>query len=141
MRSFRLFSSISHSFSTKNRVLFFFLLAPFLTLKKVTLFPGDGIGPEISASVVQIFDALKVPIEWEVERIDYERKSADGDLISAETLQGLKNNGFGLKGSLKFLCIFEDFCFFSIRWNFVNLKKKLGKMLIKKNFFLLNSSF
>ena len=30
--------------------------------KKVVLFPGNGIGPEISQSVVDIFSALKVPI-------------------------------------------------------------------------------
>lgn len=31
----------------------------------MTLIPGDGIGPEISAAVQKIFDAAKVPIEWE----------------------------------------------------------------------------
>jgi isocitrate dehydrogenase (NAD+) len=34
-------------------------------VKKCTLIPGDGIGPEISASVQKIFAAAKVPIEWE----------------------------------------------------------------------------
>lgn len=34
-------------------------------VKKVTLIPGDGIGPEISAAVQQIFKAANVPIEWE----------------------------------------------------------------------------
>lgn len=34
-------------------------------IKKCTLIPGDGIGPEISAAVQQIFAAAKVPIEWE----------------------------------------------------------------------------
>lgn len=32
---------------------------------KVSLVPGDGVGPEITASVIKIFDAAKVPIEWE----------------------------------------------------------------------------
>lgn len=31
----------------------------------VTLIPGDGIGPEISAAVQKIFAAANVPIEWE----------------------------------------------------------------------------
>lgn len=34
-------------------------------MKKCTLIPGDGIGPEISAAVQKIFVAAKVPIEWE----------------------------------------------------------------------------
>lgn len=32
--------------------------------RKVVLFPGNGIGPEISQSVIDIFNALKVPIEF-----------------------------------------------------------------------------
>lgn len=32
----------------------------------VTLFKGDGIGPEISDSVIKIFNAAQVPIEWEL---------------------------------------------------------------------------
>ena len=31
----------------------------------MTLIPGDGIGPEISAAVERVVDALKAPIEWE----------------------------------------------------------------------------
>ena len=33
-------------------------------IRRVTLIPGDGIGPEISAAVQQIFAAAKTPIEW-----------------------------------------------------------------------------
>nr|pir isocitrate dehydrogenase (NAD) (EC 1.1.1.41) alpha chain - pig (fragments) [Sus scrofa domesticus] len=32
-------------------------------VKTVTLIPGDGIGPEISAAVMKIFDAAKAPIQ------------------------------------------------------------------------------
>ena len=35
----------------------------------VTLMPGDGIGPEISDAVVNIFKAADVPIEWELHHI------------------------------------------------------------------------
>lgn len=34
-------------------------------VRKITLIPGDGIGPEISAAVQKIFQAANVPIEWE----------------------------------------------------------------------------
>lgn len=34
-------------------------------IRKITLIPGDGIGPEISVAVQQIFKAADVPIEWE----------------------------------------------------------------------------
>jgi len=38
--------------------------------------PGDGIGPEISASVVAIFEAAKVPITWERHNIGTDHVSA-----------------------------------------------------------------
>lgn len=34
-------------------------------VRKCTLIPGDGIGPEISAAVQKIFATANVPIEWE----------------------------------------------------------------------------
>lgn len=37
--------------------------------RKVVLFPGNGIGPEISQSVINIFEAAKVPIEFEHHQI------------------------------------------------------------------------
>lgn len=33
--------------------------------KKVSLIPGDGVGKEITAAVINIFNAAKVPVEWE----------------------------------------------------------------------------
>ncbi len=32
----------------------------------VTLIPGDGIGPEITSVVVEIFEHLKAPISWDL---------------------------------------------------------------------------
>ena len=31
----------------------------------ITLIPGDGIGPEVTAAVVRILDAAGVDIDWE----------------------------------------------------------------------------
>lgn len=31
----------------------------------VTLIPGDGIGPEVTAAVTRIVEALGAPIQWE----------------------------------------------------------------------------
>ena len=50
----------------------------------VTLFPGDGIGPEIAAAVKTIFAAAKAPIEWEHHTISTHAVTASGDLISQE---------------------------------------------------------
>lgn len=45
-------------------------------VRKVTLIPGDGIGPEISAAVQKIFTAANVPIEWEAVDVTPVRVSA-----------------------------------------------------------------
>ena len=36
-------------------------------MKKVTLIKGDGIGPEITDSVMKIINAAGVAIDWDVQ--------------------------------------------------------------------------
>ena len=35
---------------------------------RVTLIPGDGIGPEVSEAARRVIDAAGVPIEWRCAR-------------------------------------------------------------------------
>lgn len=65
---------------------------------KVTLFPGDGIGPEISQAVIDIFSATKVPVEWEFQKIHSKAVTATGDLIGPEAIESVKRNTYALKG-------------------------------------------
>jgi isocitrate dehydrogenase (NAD+) len=65
---------------------------------KVVLFPGNGIGPEISRSVVDIFSSLKIPIEFETHEIHSKGQTEQGDLISNESIQAVKLYKYGLKG-------------------------------------------
>ena len=65
----------------------------------VSLFPGDGIGPEISNSMIEIFEVLKVPITWQYEKI-LEKANEEGDMISQETLQNLRRNKYAVKGTI-----------------------------------------
>lgn len=64
----------------------------------VTLFKGDGIGPEISDSVIKIFNSAQVPIDWELHQIGNKAVSKDGDLISEEAIASIKANKVALKG-------------------------------------------
>jgi isocitrate dehydrogenase (NAD+) len=68
------------------------------TKRTSTLFPGHGIGPEISEAVVKIFDAAGANIEWETHDIGIPQPG--GDLISKEALQSVLRNKIGLKGPL-----------------------------------------
>ncbi|GFT17182.1 probable isocitrate dehydrogenase subunit alpha, mitochondrial [Trichonephila clavipes] len=66
----------------------------------VTLIPGDGIGPEISAAVQKIFQAANVPIEWEVEDVT-PVKGPDGKMgIPQRAIDSINKNKIGLKGPL-----------------------------------------
>jgi len=62
----------------------------------VTLVPGDGIGPEITDSVKEIFDGLKVPVEWEQYNVSGETAAGEG--LFQEAMESLRRNKVGLKG-------------------------------------------
>ncbi|KAK4333135.1 Isocitrate dehydrogenase [NAD] subunit 2, mitochondrial [Rhodotorula toruloides] len=65
----------------------------------VTLIPGDGIGPEISRSVKEIYDAAKVPIKW--EEVSVTPILVDGvSTIPADAIASIKKNTIALKGPL-----------------------------------------
>ncbi|CAG8434794.1 11752_t:CDS:2 [Ambispora gerdemannii] len=65
----------------------------------VTLIPGDGIGPEISESVKRIYEAAKVPIDWESVSVTPILKKGRVS-IPEEALNSVKKNTIALKGPL-----------------------------------------
>ncbi|XP_058448719.1 probable isocitrate dehydrogenase [NAD] subunit alpha, mitochondrial isoform X1 [Malaya genurostris] len=69
-------------------------------IKKVTLIPGDGIGPEISEAVQKIFQVASVPIEWEAVDVTPVR-NPDGKFgIPQGAIDSVNRNKVGLKGPL-----------------------------------------
>ncbi|KAL8708873.1 MAG: hypothetical protein Q9220_006329 [cf. Caloplaca sp. 1 TL-2023] len=65
----------------------------------VTLIEGDGIGPEISQSVKDIFAAAKAPIDW--ESVDVTPHLKDGKtVIPDKAIDSVKRNYVALKGPL-----------------------------------------
>lgn len=68
--------------------------------RKVTLIPGDGIGPEIMAAVKAVFAALQAPIEWEEQHAGLTAWKSDGELLPPALLQSLERNRIGLKGPI-----------------------------------------
>lgn len=68
--------------------------------RKVTLIPGDGIGPEIIETVRVIFDALEAPVEWEVENAGFTTWQEKGELLPASLLSSLERNRVALKGPI-----------------------------------------
>ncbi|PHU27177.1 Isocitrate dehydrogenase [NAD] catalytic subunit 5, mitochondrial [Capsicum chinense] len=69
-------------------------------LIRATLFPGDGIGPEIAESVKQIFKVAKVPIEWEEHYVGKEIDPRTNSFLTWESLESVRRNKVGLKGPM-----------------------------------------
>lgn len=67
---------------------------------QATLFPGDGIGPEIAESVKQVFNAAEVPIEWEEHYVGTEVDPRTSSFLTWESLESVRRNGVGLKGPM-----------------------------------------
>lgn len=71
-------------------------------MKKVTLIPGDGIGPEVITSTRRIIEATGVPIEWELCRAGAEVfKEGLTTGVPNETIASIKKNRVVLKGPLE----------------------------------------
>ena len=69
-------------------------------MKKITLIPGDGIGYEISESLVKIFDAAKVPIEFETENAGSDVYEKTGELIPESLYESVERNKITIKGPI-----------------------------------------
>ncbi|MCJ1231658.1 NAD-dependent isocitrate dehydrogenase, partial [Toensbergia leucococca] len=65
----------------------------------VTLIEGDGIGPEISQSVKDIFAAAKAPIKWEPVDVTPELRNGK-TVIPDKAIESVKTNYIALKGPL-----------------------------------------
>ena len=67
---------------------------------RCTLFPGDGIGPEISDSVVKVFDAAQVPVTWDVFTLRNSQAEKEADILYLDGMESAKANKVALKGPL-----------------------------------------
>lgn len=66
----------------------------------VTLIEGDGIGPEITQSVKDIFAAARVPLEWEAENAGESTLESKGELIPESLIASINRNKVALKGPI-----------------------------------------
>ena len=67
----------------------------------VTLIPGDGIGPSISAATVRILEAVGADITWDTQVAGMAAVAKHGDPIPDVTLESIKKTGLALKGPLE----------------------------------------
>jgi isocitrate dehydrogenase (NAD+) len=65
---------------------------------KVTLIPGDGIGPEVIKAVVRVLEATGVKFEWESFAAGAEAYEKFHEYIPKELIESMERTKVGLKG-------------------------------------------
>jgi len=66
----------------------------------ITLLPGDGIGPEVTAATVRVLEAAGAKFEWEHHAAGAEALSRHGDPLPEEVLESIVRNRVALKGPI-----------------------------------------
>src|ERR1700726_1880275 len=80
----------------------------------ITLIPGDGVGPEVSAAARRVIDATGVDIEWEVHDAGLDVMEKFGDPMPAHVLDAIRRNKVAIKGPLN-APIGKGIRFFNVR--------------------------
>jgi isocitrate dehydrogenase (NAD+) len=70
------------------------------TARTVTLIPGDGVGPEITAATVQVLEAAGVPLRWERVEAGSDAVARYGTPIPAAAIASIRRNRVALKARL-----------------------------------------
>jgi isocitrate dehydrogenase (NAD+) len=67
---------------------------------RVTLIPGDGIGPEVTNAAQLVAKATGVPIEWEIVETGEEAMKRTGTPLPDDVLASIRKNRVALKGPI-----------------------------------------
>ena len=66
----------------------------------ITLIPGDGTGPELTAAAKRVIDATGVKIDWEVHDAGVDVMDKYGTPLPEEVLESIRRNKVALKGPI-----------------------------------------
>lgn len=67
---------------------------------RVTLIPGDGIGPEVVGAAVRVIEAAGVSIDWEEVEAGGEVAVKYGSVVPEHVFASIRKNGVALKGPI-----------------------------------------
>jgi isocitrate dehydrogenase (NAD+) len=71
------------------------------TATRVTLIPGDGVGPEVISAAVKVIEAAGVRIDWDQQLGGAIALRRFGTPVPDQLIDSLKANGVALKGPLE----------------------------------------
>ena len=67
---------------------------------KITLIPGDGIGPEVTEAAKRCIEATGVKIEWEEVIAGQTAQEKFGDVLPSKVIESIRKNKVALKGPI-----------------------------------------
>jgi isocitrate dehydrogenase (NAD+) len=67
---------------------------------RVTLIPGDGIGPELAEATRRVLDATGIAFEWEVQEAGEATIASEGTPLPERVLDSIRRNKIALKGPI-----------------------------------------
>jgi len=67
---------------------------------RVTLIPGDGIGPELAEATTRVLDATGIGFEWERVEAGEAAIASHGTPLPDEVIASVRSTGIGLKGPI-----------------------------------------
>jgi len=67
---------------------------------RVTLIPGDGIGPELSEAAVGVLEATGISFAWEVQQAGEATIASEGTPLPERVIESIRRNGVALKGPI-----------------------------------------
>jgi len=68
---------------------------------RVTLIPGDGIGPEVVEAARSVVDATGVEVRWDLQEIGLRAFERTGEALPPEAISSIRSNGVALKGPIE----------------------------------------
>lgn len=67
---------------------------------RITLIPGDGIGPELTEATKMVLEATGVPFEWDIQQAGENVIAAEGTPLPQRVIDSIKKNKVALKGPI-----------------------------------------
>ena len=67
-------------------------------LHRVTLIPGDGIGPEVTEAARRALEATGVAFEWDLQDLGAESYAREGPALLERAVESIRERGVAIKG-------------------------------------------